>query len=209
MELWWSRVYSYSTFPKTGCAHTAFCLSIIYHSRGWSELLPQYAQHLRAPTLGGHVTLSIIMDVLLFVAVDCKVSLLGITGQSSHLGSFAFPPGLDTGKWNWKYPRLLAWAWFSGFFYVKWESPIQKGVFKKWIQILHPFESCAVLSLSCYESASCMHRMQFQWHLTTSLTDSVCCCSIYRCACKPPSENHYCLCISISQHWEIWLSFSE
>lgn len=56
---------------------------------------------------------------LVFVAADGKVSLLGITGQASHLGSFTSPPGLDIGKLNSKYTRLLPWAEFSGPFHVE------------------------------------------------------------------------------------------
>ena len=44
--------------------------------------------------------------MLVFVAVDCKVSLLGITGQASHLGSFTFPPGQDIGKIKLKVSKI-------------------------------------------------------------------------------------------------------
>lgn len=44
--------------------------------------------------------------MLVFVAVDCKVSLLGIAGQASHLGSFTFPPGPDMGKITLKVSKI-------------------------------------------------------------------------------------------------------
>lgn len=122
--------------------------------------------------------------MLVVVAVDCKVSLLGITGQASHLGSFTFPPGQDIGKLNWKYPRLLCWPGFSGSFHVEWEPQSKVDDFRIHSK-LNIVQFCHSLAINL---PACMHCVQFHRHLTTSPSDSVCCCSRYRCVCRSPSE---------------------
>ena len=124
--------------------------------------------------------------MLVFVAVDCKVSLLGITGQASHLGSFTFPPGLDIGKIKLKVSKItiLDRAFLAPLLLN--DCLGQRGmILGFFFQILHPIQYCAFLSLSCSASASLCAL--YAASLTPENFTEWLCCSMCRCACGSPS----------------------
>lgn len=117
--------------------------------------------------------------MLVFVAVDCKVSLLGIAGQASHLGSFTFPPGLDMGKIKLKVSKItiLDRAFLAPLLLN--DCLGQRGMILGFIPILHPIQSNIVPF--CHYPAmrlpACAHCMRVHWHLKTSLGDSAAACT--------------------------------
>lgn len=137
---------------------------------------------LRAQTRGGHVTRSITMD-----ASFCCCWLQGFPPGYHRPGE---PPGLiylPTWPGHWKIKLKVSKITALGL--VFWllscwmRAPVKKGILK-FIQILRPID---VLSYPAINLPPRMHCMQFHWHRTTSLSDTVCCCSIYRRACRSPS----------------------
>lgn len=123
--------------------------------------------------------------MLVFVAVDCKVSLLGIAGQASHLGSFTFPPGPDMGKITLKVSKItiLDRAFLAHLLLN--DCLGQMGMILGFIPILHPIQYCAFPSLSCYASAS-LYAL-YAASLTPENVTEWLCCSMCRCARRSPS----------------------